>query len=107
MRAMMATTAAALTLLLATPATAEEQPANSPKEVCAEFSEVAETIMERRQAGASMRRMMELAETDMQTAMVRDAYDQPAFSTERYQQRAVRRFGNDAYSVCFDHVTGE
>ncbi len=69
--------------------------------LCAQFGNMAERTMWERQNGASMSEMMQASPGEMERAMIRDAYKQPAFSTATYQQLAVRNFRNAMESACY------
>ncbi len=80
--------------------------AESPKkgdELCAEVHKTAAAIMENRQLGADMPRMMEIADGEPAVRMlVVAAYKKPRFSTEAHQQRSVSDFANSAYLACVE-----
>lgn len=67
---------------------------------CNSVSELAEVIMEHRQAGTDMAKIMGTAQEDATRQVIIMAYDSPRFHTERNQQRAVQDFKNDAYLAC-------
>jgi hypothetical protein len=73
------------------------------RESCGNFGKVAKMIMEKRQSGASMAKMME-AITDIDNSvvemMIMSAYDRPRYSTEQMQQRTIEEFRDDVYLEC-------
>ena len=92
----------ALTLLAAVgfaPAHAEQ--AQTTHQRCSVISELAEVIMNARQAGVPMRTTMELAGEDKASqAMVSQAYSQPLWSSEEYKIRAATEHANKWYLAC-------
>jgi len=75
---------------------------------CKALQETAETIMEARQEGHRMSALMEWAQHNdatveaYQEALVKDAYNVPNYSSDRYQRKAIRDFGNEVYKVCIE-----
>ena len=94
-----------LALLCASPAAAEEH-------VCQVIGELGETIMTMRQSGAPMSKMMAvLPQIDAQIRevteiAVRMAYDEPLYSSESYQRRAVVQFRDKVEVLCFKSDLG-
>ena len=73
----------------------------STHEICSDASEGAEKIMKLRQQGYSMRKLMEeFQDNDFGKAIVQDAYDQPRYNTDEYQQKIIKKFSNEIYSLC-------
>lgn len=71
---------------------------------CAEVSSLAESMMDHRQKGTGMAKMMEVAgELLLAREMVIMAFEQPAFSTPDYQRKAVRQFADEWYLACVQH----
>lgn len=93
--------------LLALPAKAVENNADSG---CAKFSEMAESIMEARQAGVPMRKLMStLNSTDTEfgpalkqlvAKIIQQAYEQPQYQTDGMINRTKVEFGNEMYLLC-------
>lgn len=75
-------------------------------EACKVAAEYARSIMDGRQHGVAMSRVMDLAkEADpaiapLLTRMVVDAYDRPRMAVERNRETAVRDFENEAFLTC-------
>ncbi len=75
-------------------------------EVCKVAADYARSIMDGRQHGVAMSRVMDLAkEADpaiapLLTKMVVDAYDRPRMAVERNRETAVRDFENEAFLTC-------
>jgi len=103
---MLRTTALAL-LLLATPALAETPSPAEVAELCSNMEELATTIMTARQENRSMSQMMVLVEQadpsvkEVVRATIQDAYNQPAYSSDRGKERAISEFGNAVASMCY------
>lgn len=75
---------------------------------CPQMSEMAEKVMEARQSGVPMAKMMEISESNglgepeinfMQGAIAM-AYEETAWRTEEAQRRAVTEFGNGIMLAC-------
>lgn len=91
--------AAAIALAACAPAVASEE-LNS-KDHCAQIHEVAEVVMEARQKGMPMPRLMSLSEGDaLFESLVLEAYAAPRMSAPRNQQDLVNEFANDTYLQC-------
>jgi hypothetical protein len=92
-------------LALAPPAFAQA-PVETPQ-ACAVVGDLAEAIMDRRQEGLAMSRVMTVVPADegpartLVLAMVQDAYDTPRFSTPANQRRAAQDFRNAMEAECF------
>lgn len=69
--------------------------------MCEAAAEIAETIMERRQTGTSMAKMIEVADdNELVEQIIIAAYDSPRYSTDRIQQRAAAEFRDEVYLQC-------
>lgn len=95
---------AALLLVFAAAGAAAAGPSGQVVTECDPYAALAREIMQNRQAGIPMRKVMEVVGKTPETAYVRtlvvEAYDQPAYVTEPHQARAVTEFENKAYSAC-------
>lgn len=83
--------------LLAAPALAEW------RESCGQVGDLAEVVMENRQGGISMARMMRVAQGEAQEiaeAIIIDAYDYPRFSTSKVKRQTVEDFRDKWYAQC-------
>jgi hypothetical protein len=102
----MKTGAAMLALTLATGAARAE--GDDWRQKCKNYESLAETVMEKRQAGIAVSRMMEVAGED---ALIQDlverAYDQPRYSTDRMIRRTIEDFRNQAYMACLKAYKAE
>lgn len=77
--------------------------ADTPLENCKIVSDLANTIMERRQAGADMAGLLEIAkDSDLATFLIMEAYKQPQFNTEEIKLRTIRNFKNDVMRKCME-----
>lgn len=75
-------------------------------DVCPSVGKAAEAVMEARQQGVDMSKMMAVARADksiekMLVAMVIAAYDQPRMSVAKNQKRSVEEFKNTALLACY------
>lgn len=86
-----------LTAILSTTAFAEE------KSACESYSDLANTVMEHRQNGGGFKSMWKVAK-DSNDSIIKDlvlqAFEQPVYSTEKYQQKATQEFAIDVYVAC-------
>lgn len=72
-------------------------------EVCTNWSELAETIMIKRQAGISMSDVMNVAIKNNDTmleSIIIEAYDDPRYITKDMQERIIEDFKNKIYLRC-------
>lgn len=81
-------------------AMAEEEGESAWQETCNSIGGVAELIMTRRQAGASMSQLMSHTDADFLHEIIIDAYKQPRYSTERMQRRVIAEFQDKWYLGC-------
>ena len=80
--------------------------------LCKSNAEVAETIMKARQAGVTLIRSEELINknfggtesANLFVLIARMAYEEPRYSSEYYQQRAVKDFMDKIYLNCLKAV---
>ena len=78
--------------------------AGTPLENCKIVSDLANTIMERRQEGADMAGLLEIAkDSDLATLLIMEAYKKPQFSTEEIKLRTIRNFKNDVMRQCMEN----
>lgn len=83
--------------LLATTAIA----APPTKEDCSAISQLAEVIMQSRQAGIDAEQMMKVGNSDpIATQLVIAAFKEPKFSTPDFQQEAISEFKSEVYLDC-------
>lgn len=84
--------------------------ANDAIEVCTSVGELAESIMQHRQSGTSMSLLMSVvtegldddsASRNVVAGMIRSAYGEPRFSTDRMQRRSIEDFRNSYEAMCF------
>lgn len=102
-------TSKALVLLaaLAPAPAAFAQDAPATPQACAVIGDLAQVIMERRQEGIAMSRLMTIAPAEegpartLMLLMVRGAYDVPRFSAPANQRRAAQDFRNTMEAECF------
>lgn len=82
--------------LTTTPLTAETE------DPCPVLGELSGVIMENRQAGTPISKMMSVSpDNDLVTAIILQAYQQPRYSTEKYRQRAIDDFANTVMTACY------
>lgn len=71
-------------------------------ELCREIGTLAESIMTNRQNGTSIVQMMDIADGNgLAQSLVVAAYEEPRFSTPRYQAESISDFRDRAYLECF------
>ena len=87
---------AAVAIVAATSAVAETK-----QETCTLIGQLAAVIMEKRQDGVDMSRLMEIADTELVQELVIFAYEMPRYSSEDYKRTAVQDFANEAMGVCY------
>tara|TARA_R110002153_G_scaffold258122_2_gene417472 strand:- start:404 stop:700 length:297 start_codon:yes stop_codon:yes gene_type:complete len=80
--------------------------AETPIERCMVVGDLATAIMQGRQLGTPIAKLIEIAEdNDFAIALVLLAYGQPRYSTPEYQQRAADEFGSDIVVACMSGLT--
>ena len=85
---------AAVAALMLCPAQAEEP--------CAILGKLARTVMESRQLGVALSKLMTIVKDDsLSTKIVLDAYEQPRYQSEEFQQHATENFGNKWEIMCY------
>jgi len=105
----LAVVAAALMAALPLTTSAAVQDKVDEDALCASLSRVAETIMANRQAGQTMRKAMEIANTEPQAAgvvgaIVKMAYALPRYSTPSARQDTITEFGNEVMRMCYNRT---
>ena len=89
--------AAALTATLSSPAMAEPK----SNEYCANLSGMAAQIMEVRQGGMDMSKVMMISDSKMIQGIVIDAYSMNAYSVGEYRQKSIKNFANKYALACY------
>ena len=81
--------------------------ATDATEICVSIGQLGKTIMERRQEGTDIGKMLELAQTfetqterDITKAIIMDAYKQPQYSSQDYRDNAAIEFYNSIVVGC-------
>ena len=74
--------------------------------ICPTLATSAEKIMDNRQTGVPLSRMMEIAKTagDLEgilTSITLEAYNRPRYSTGEYQRNAIAEFRNEWEVRCY------
>lgn len=99
----------ALAIGLASPVAAQTNPA---PDTCAQFGEMAHSMMLARQNGVPMSTLMAVtpqvdpALTTLVQSLIAAAYAIPRFSTEEYRQRAATDFRNEVERACYGAMLG-
>lgn len=75
--------------------------AETKQETCTLIGQVAAVIMEDRQDGVDMSKLMEIAEAKLLQRMVIFAYETPRYPSEGYKRKAVQDFANEAMAACY------
>lgn len=84
-------------LALSAPLAHADEPAS-----CADFGEMAQALMDARQAGVAMSDAMNaFASHKALQNIVRMAYDKPRMSTEAMRERSVQDFRNEVEAECY------
>ena len=95
------TIAAAFIAVMPMAATAQEEMAS-----CEDIGALAQVIMENRQSGTRLSQMMEVADgNSLVVALLTDAYNEPRWTTQSNQDRAVENFRNDVELLCYGQST--
>jgi hypothetical protein len=74
------------------------------QQLCASFGDLAETIMQNRQNGVPMSKMMDATDLELARAIILDAYKLPRFSSEDYQEKQTADFRNEVELECYKHM---
>ncbi len=88
-------------LLFVSPST---QASDAIQSVCAAASTFAEVIMDMRQDGFPVSKIMELTDDDSQKNIVLAAYDKPRRSTPEQKKVSVENFRDEIYSICIRSI---
>lgn len=74
-------------------------------DVCDQVDKLSGAIMEGRQAGVTLRKMITMADdVSFGKTITLDAYKQPRWSGEKARKRAVVDFQNKWYLLCIEHA---
>lgn len=73
---------------------------------CKSYADLAATVMEARQKGIAMSKLMATNESGDRIIeqFIIQAYDQPRMNVEENQQRMIRDFENDIYLACVKEI---
>lgn len=83
---------------------------------CGGASKYAAVVMESRQYGVPMSKVLELVDrhkgelggdVEPYVQIVLIAYDVPMYSSETYKQAGIKEFANSTYEVCLKKMTGK
>lgn len=88
-----------ITLAFASQSLAAETEATT--DTCKILGDLAETIMDRRQEGVALSRLMTITDEDFIKSIILLAYDQPRYSSPEYQRDASRDFRNAIETGCY------
>ena len=70
--------------------------------VCESLGGYARTVMESRQLGVPLSKVMGVVKGDsIATKIALDAYEQPRFQSEEFRQTAIEDFGNKWETTCY------
>ena len=103
--------AAALTI-----STASNAKVSNVEEYCNSMYELAETIMEARQNGMTMKKSKEIIVTTVSddenlvgiaNSLVNWAYSKPMYNSEEFKQNETNKFAEEAYYSCKDAMRGK
>ena len=73
-------------------------------EDCASLSKTATSIMKARQSGVPLVDIIAISKSKLHKQMVVSAYKEPAFSTDKYKNKAVAEFSNSWMLSCVNLV---
>lgn len=89
---------------------AEKELEKTLRKLCDLTSSTAEIVMRKRQAGVSMKKMMEVTANEppgsIGESLVITAYDSPRYHTKEMQERSVEDFRDEAYLRCVKEKLG-
>lgn len=69
--------------------------------MCSGWAELAELIMERRQAGMPLADMLvAVGDNELARSLTIDAYNQTRYSSENVRERVTREFSNELHLLC-------
>ena len=74
--------------------------AATPDEACDSFARLANVVMELRQAGQPMSKMMQIAKDPMTRYIIIEAYDYPRFGTNSIAKTVIRDFSDRIHVEC-------
>lgn len=94
-------------ILIAAILAAGQAHAGEVEETCGNMSQLADKMGELRYDGVPMRTVMEAVDGDLAKALVQDVYDLPDYTSDEYQQRAIRNYSNDVYSQCYERFADQ
>ncbi len=71
-------------------------------ERCSELAEFSNTVMQARQRGIEMQRLVQLSEgNELAIRIIIEAYEVPRYRTSEYQQNAATEFANKIQVTCY------
>ena len=83
--------------------TAQAETKSTDAEICEAVSTLAESIMRSRQSGTSVVSVAKIVQDNKLAMMiVKEAYREPAYSSEPYRSQAVTDFGSKYYLQCLE-----
>jgi hypothetical protein len=89
---------------------AEKELEKTLRKLCDLTSETAEIVMRKRQAGVSMKKMMEVTANEalgsIAESLVITAYDSPRYHTKEMQEWSIEEFRDEAYLLCVKEKLG-
>lgn len=72
-------------------------------DVCTDIHTLACKVMEARQIGIPITRMLEIVEPEFRFIVI-EAFKVPKFSTKEFQQAAIDKFGEEAFLGCYEAI---
>ena len=74
---------------------------------CQKIGQLSSKIMESRQRGAPMSDLMQIAgDSELMQQIVIDAYETPRFSSDKYQENAIKDFRSEWELACYKAMKG-
>jgi hypothetical protein len=96
-----------LLLLLQSTSNAEGVSREKALKTCTQIERIAELIMEHRQAGQSMSKLLKLSPPGIKTmdAIVIDAFEKPRFSVQSNKAETIENFKSKWFLSCYKGMT--
>ena len=96
--------------------TASNAKVSNVEEYCSSMYDLAETIMDARQNGMTMKKSKEIIVTtvsddknlvEIAKSLVNWAYSKPMYNSEEFKQNETNKFAEEAYYSCKDAMRGK
>ena len=91
-------------MLVTISSSANEWDINKNDDFCTSYSKTAHSIMQARQNGASIIKVMKIMTLDIDKNLVKQAYKQPKYSGSEYINKTSVEFANKSYLMCIEVI---